>query len=237
MKHLGYLLISLVSLVLFACAGVEPSMMDTAQTLGNGKSSVSSTLTLGIQAPAWMESETGQDFDMDNMYPMQYWEVKYGLTDEVDLALRAGAEDEGYNAKFLVKKQLANLDPVSTAIVAGASWGIYNYDFQEFSENEDIKNFQISSAVMSMLLTRRLGKTNHITLAATGSYHYMKTTFYTDKEQGDNFYHAGLRLNFKKTMNPLYGMIELGFEAPLSQEDIKHVYPFVGLRAGWDFEL
>ncbi|MCD8479232.1 MAG: hypothetical protein LRZ88_02720 [Candidatus Cloacimonetes bacterium] len=44
-------MIILVCLALYACAGVDASVMDTAETLGRGKFSVSNTFTMGINFP------------------------------------------------------------------------------------------------------------------------------------------------------------------------------------------
>ena len=46
-----------VMLLLSACAGVDVSVMDSAETLGKSKISVSSNLTMGIDMGEWSYEE------------------------------------------------------------------------------------------------------------------------------------------------------------------------------------
>lgn len=230
----------LLGLTLFACAGVESSMMDTAETLGKGKLSVSNTFTMGINAPEWLKMDPEDIFDGDTVHPLQYGELKYGLNDEMDLSLRGGVQGDAQSAKLLLKKQLSKRDAISTAVVFGGAYSRIDptyWDYWDGPEFGDIKGFEVFSADMSLLFTRRFWRVNRITLAARGSYHLLISNFKNDLREEDYIYNAGVRVNWKHEMDPIYGMIEVGIEAPLSIEDTRQVYPWMGLRAGWDFDL
>lgn len=236
MRYLLYSLALLSCLALYACAGVEASVMDTAETLGTGKLSVSNTFTMGINFPEWQNIDPEDIFDGDTIHPIQYPELKYGLNPQVDISLRLGMHEDAQSAKVLLKKQISKQDKVSTAVVLGG--GMAKIDSRFWDEDYDnYHGFEVLSAELHLLLTRQFWRLNYITVAARGSYHRFSTELKNSSWEVEDVYHAGMRLNLKHYMRPFYGMLELGFEAPLSIENTHQVFPWVGLRAGWDFEL
>jgi len=227
----------LLGLTLFACAGVESSVMDTAETLGKGNLSVSNTFTMGINATEWLLMDPEDIFDGDTVHPLQYAELKYGLNDEIDLSLRGGLHVDAQSAKLLLKKQLSKRDAISTAVVFGGAYSRIDPIYWDYWYNDEVKDFEVLSGDMSLLFTRRFWRVNQITLAARGSYHLLISNFKNDLREEEHIYNAGVRANWKHAIDPFYGMIEVGIEAPLSIEDTPQVYPWMGLRAGWDFDL
>ena len=232
-----YLCPVVISLLFAACAGVDSAVMDTAETLGKGKISVSNNFTMGLNLPEWVNMNSEDIYESDTVHPLGYPELKLGLAPDLDISVRFGIVDEAKSAKLLVKKQMSKDEKVSTAIVVGggALFGSPNYwDVDEYGNYD---SFEVYSGDLAFLLTRKLMRAHYATLAFRGSYHRFGTKFTNDTWEYEDVYNAGVRLNGKLVVDPFFGILELGVEAPLSIEDTKQVYPWMGIGAGIEFDL
>jgi hypothetical protein len=240
MRYLQFALIILACLALYACAGVDASVMDTAETMGRGKLSVANTFTMGINFPEWQAMDPEDIFEGDTVHGMYYQELRVGINPQMDISLRGGIHDECQSGKLLLKKQINKSDKSSTAVVFGGGLAKVKprfWDYWDDPEFEEVRSYEVLSGDIALLFTRRVLRKHFLTLAARSSYH----RFSTELKQGDwvseDVYHAGIRANAKYYVDDFYGMLELGFEAPLSIEGVRQVYPWMGLRAGWDINF
>ena len=233
--YLLILLAVLAGLLLSACAGVDASVLDTAECLGKGAMGIGMAYTLGIQVPEWLEIEAENIFDYDSVFPMQYMEIEYGVADDIDAKLRFGLTGNASTAKLLLKKQLVKEEKFSTAVVMGGGYARGNEYFWEPTEDDGRgMDYQLLTAEGQMIITKELKKDNYLSFAIRGNYHN-----YTEDATGlatreRDFYHAGVRVNYKRYHKGFYGILELGAEAPLSVEDLQQVYPWIGLKFSWD---
>lgn len=242
MRYLQFALIILVCLALYACAGVDASVMDTAETLGRGKFSVSNTFTMGINFPEWQAMDPEDIYSSDSVHPMQYQELRVGINPQMDISLRGGLHEDGQSAKLLLKKQIKKSENTSSAIVFGGGYAkaeprFWDTDEWDTAQNLAIKHYQVLSGDLALLFTRRVLGEHYLTLAARSSYHRVSKDLKQGIGEDYDVYHAGIRANAKYYVDQFYGMLELGIEAPLSIEGARQIYPWMGLRAGWDIDF
>src|SRR5690554_3033560 len=117
-----------VSLMLSACAGVDASVLDSAQCKGKGVFGSSIVYTMGINVPELIATDESDFRNTNTIIPMQFLEFEYGVQDDVDAKLRFGFQDSAASGKILIKKQMLNEAKRSTAIVAGVSAARANND-------------------------------------------------------------------------------------------------------------
>lgn len=234
MKKTLFTFLGVILLLLTACAGLDQTVLDTAETLGKGAVSVSQAQTMGMKMPEWVRIDPENIYDSDSAYALQYSELKLGLTDDMDLSIRGGIEDYAFSGKLLLKKQVSKTPKYSSAIVFGAGGMKANEKFWEHPiENTDVEiDYQVLSADLQYLYTAKITYDSYVTLAGIYSVHSYKEEFMDGTSEEFFVYNAGLRANAKYIVPPFYGIFELGVEAPLSIEGFTGVYPWVGMKAG-----
>lgn len=235
--YLVSLLALLASLLLSACAGVDASVLDTAECMGKGNWGVGTAVTMGIRVPDWLEIDAENIFDADSAMPIRYLEVDYGAADDIDAKLRFGLSANANIAKLLLKKQISKKEKNSTALVFGGGIANANEDYWEPLDHygQDIK-YQLLTGEAQMIFTRELPKNSYLSFAIRGNYHSLSEEIDDREIIHRDFYHAGLRLNYKRYYKSFYGIFELGAEAPLSVEGWNQVYPWIGMKYGWDIK-
>ncbi|MDD3536619.1 MAG: hypothetical protein PHC50_10800 [Candidatus Cloacimonetes bacterium] len=238
MSRIYMLLAALALVLLCACAGVEPSVMDTAETLGKGRFSVSNTMTMGLNLPEWQRMDPENIFDGDTIMPASYWETQVGVRPDADLALRLAATDEMQGAKMLFKKQIAKQEKTSSAFVAALGVGKMKpryFDADEWDSHSAVR-YELLTGEAHLLNTRKLSKDFLLTLALRGSIHQLNTSYNDGDTEQDIIYHAGVRGNIRwYLLGPFYLVWELGGEYPLSIEGARGIYPWTGFRWGMEF--
>ncbi|MCB5251412.1 MAG: hypothetical protein LHW51_00380 [Candidatus Cloacimonetes bacterium] len=235
--YLVSLLAILASLLLGACAGVDASVLDTAECIGKGTWGAGMAYTLGIQVPEWLEIDAENIYDVDSAMPTQYMEIEYGVADDIDAKLRWGLNANASNGKLLLKKQISKSGKNSTAFVFGGGITRANEDHWEPYENygQDIQ-YQLLTGEAQMIFTKELPRNSFVSFAIRGNYHSLTEEIDDLDSIQTDFYHAGLRVNFKREHKGFYGIFELGAEAPLSVEGWNQVYPWVGMKFSWDIK-
>lgn len=235
--YLVSLLALLASLSLTACAGVDASVLDTAECMGKGNMGVGMAYTMGINAPQWLEIEAEDIYQGDTVMPLQYMEIEYGLEEDIDAKLRIGLSENSSSGKLLFKKQISKEGKNSTAFVFGGGITKADQDFWEPDNSYDKRiDYQLLTGEAQMIFTKELKKNRHLSFAIRGNYHNLSEKIeHQDKVKSD-FYHAGLRVNLKSFYKGFYGILELGAEAPLSVEGWNQVYPWIGTKFSWDLK-
>lgn len=235
--YLVSLLALLASLLLSACAGVDASVLDTAECLGKGTWGAGMAYTMAIRPPEWLNIDGEHIYDNNSVGPCQYLELEYGMADDVDTKLRLSLHPDGNTAKLLVKKQLAKDDKFSSAIVLGGGVTQVNQDLWEpYDDYGHQVDYQMLTGELQMILTQQFKKNNFVSFAIRGNYHRLFTELQGHDRVQDDFYHGGLRVNYKRYHRGFYAILELGAEAPLSTEDWNSVYPWIGLKFSWDIK-
>ncbi|MCB5261227.1 MAG: hypothetical protein M0Q16_07655 [Candidatus Cloacimonetes bacterium] len=235
--YLVSLLALLASLLLSACAGVDASVLDTAECMGKGNMGIGMAYTMGLKVPDWLEIEAENIFDADSAMPIQYMEIEYGLADDIDAKLRFGLMPDASNAKLLLKKQISKEDKNSTAFVFGGGITKANQHYWERPDGYDLKtDYQLLSGEAQMIFTRELKKDRYLSFAIRGNYHNLYEKAENQEGRNTEFYHAGARVNLKSYHKGFYGILELGAEVPLSVEDVHQVYPWIGTKFSWELK-
>lgn len=225
------------SLLLSACAGVDASVLDTAECMGKGTWGAGIAYTMGIRVPEWIEIDPEDIYDSNSATFLRYAEIEYGVADDIDAKLRFGIGADSNSAKLLLKKQIDKHDTQSTAIVLGGAYASANSDVWEPVEHYGQKiEYTLYSAEAQFLLTQELSPEYDATIAVRGNFHTLQ-----EKTEGmdlvkKEFYHAGLRANIKRSHRGFYGIFEVGVEAPLSVDGWHQVYPWTGIKVSWDFK-
>jgi hypothetical protein len=231
------IMLALSAFVLSACAGVDASVLDTAECMGKGQWGVGMAYTMGIEVPDWLEIDAQDIYASDSATLMQYAEIEYGLEEDVDAKLRFGLGVNGNSGKLLLKKQISKMGNTSTAFVFGGGVVSANEDFWEPVEHygQDI-DYTLYSSEAQLLYTKEYKPGFFATIAARGNYHFLyeKTDDLATVKR--EFYHGGIRANLKRYYKGFCAIIELGAEAPLSVEGWQNVYPWAGLKVSWDLK-
>jgi len=223
-------------LLLTACAGVDASVLDSAQCKGKGVFGASIAYTMGINAPEWLEIDPENIYDADSAGPLQYLELEYGVQDDIDAKLRLGATKDATSGKFLIKKQMQDDGKRSTAFVVGAAAVKANEDFWEpVDGSSDKLEYLLLSSELQLLLTHTVAEGKHLTMALRGNYHQLNESRGSSDDVTHHFANAGLRLNYMRYYKGFYSVFEVGFEVPLISEELNGVYPWVGMKFGMDF--
>lgn len=229
-----------VMLLLSACAGVDVSVMDSAETLGKSKISVSSNLTMGIDMGEWSYEEASdlydEDYPRDSIHPMMYPELKFGLTDDIDISMRGGPFNDPASAKLIIKKRIIKQDKYSSAIAISGG-ALSGAPMQWEDTNYDSNQFRVYSGNLASLHTIKYSPRNHVTLAAIASYHDFSMKAGKDPRVRRNVYHAGVRVNWKHFVGKAFYILELGAEMPLSTHDYHQLQPWIGLGLGREHAL
>lgn len=235
--YLVSLMALLASLLLTACAGVDASVLDTAECMGKGKLGVGMAYTMGINAPQWLEIDGEDIYKGDTILPLQYMEIEYGVADDIDAKLRFGLTGNASTGKLLLKKQISKEDKNSTAFVFGGGYASANDRFWEpWDDYGQQIDYQLLTGEAQMIFTKELKRNRYLSFAIRGNYHRLDEKIEGRESTQTDFYHAGLRANLKAYHKGFYVILELGAEAPLSVEDWEQIYPWGGMKFSWDLK-
>ena len=227
----------MVSLLLTACAGVDASVLDTAECMGKGNMGIGMAYTIGVNAPEWLNIDPENIYDSDSAMPLQYMEIEYGLEDDIDAKLHFGLTGNAGTAKLLLKKQISKVGKQSSAFVFGGGYSKADQNFWEPMEDYGYRiDYQLLTGEAQMILTRELKKNRYLSFALRGNYHSLYEKIEGRESTQRDFYHAGLRVNVKSYHKGFYAMLELGAEAPLSTEGWNQVYPWIGTKFSWELK-
>mgnify|MGYP001070254371 CR=1 FL=1 len=226
-----------VSLMLSACAGVDASVLDSAQCKGKGVFGSSIVYTMGINVPELIATDESDFRNTNTIIPMQFLEFEYGVQDDVDAKLRFGFQDSAASGKILIKKQMLNEAKRSTAIVAGVSAARANNDFWEPVDGyyHPGQSYSILSAELQGLLTRIISEGKFLTMALRGNVGQLKESSDIFEDKITEYAHAGVRLNYMRYYKGFYSVFEIGAETPLITNHPGTVYPWFGMKFGMDF--
>ena len=235
--YLLSLMALLASLLLTACAGVDASVLDTAECMGKGNMGIGMAYTMGINAPQWLEIDGEDIYEGDTILPLQYMEIEYGLADDIDAKLHFGLTGDASTGKLLLKKQISKVGKQSTAFVFGGGYSKTNQNFWEPVEDYGYKiDYQLLSGEAQMILTKELRTDRYLSFAIRGNYHSLYEKIEGRESTQRDFYHGGIRVNLKRYHKGFYGIFELGAEAPLSAEGLNQVYPWIGTKFSWELK-
>jgi|GEM_PF-1870000 len=213
------------------CAGFNPSILDTAQTLGKHQFEISYASSPGLDVPEWSRMDSEYMDEDTTSGAMQFWELRYGLEEDIDGSIRFSPSPNGISSKVMIKKQLSKQDKISTAVAFGGGLiiGNQNYWNDGFDVVEDVKH-RLYSTELQLLATRGLIRDIFVTLAGKANAHW-----YYSKKPGletnvKEFHHAGMRLIVSRSFKGFTLLFEGGVEAPLSGGEIRKAYPWGGMK-------
>jgi hypothetical protein len=204
--------------------------------MGKGHISTGIIYGMGVDAPGWLEIDPQNIFDSDSAGIVQSLEIKYGLQDDLDAAIRVSAHEAGSAGKLLLKKELHQHDRFTSAVVFGGGIVSGREDYwRDGSDNGQDYRFQLLSAEAQLLATKDFPRNIFLTLAARGNYHQFERKLYGAETLREQFHHAGARMNIGRTYGGFTMIFELGVEVPLSAGDIDQVYPWGGYKMAWEW--